>query len=641
MTEFAWTFEPNAPGKREGLNHPGLSFFRGHRFRSLAREMIQNSLDAADGSGRPVKVRMSLRKDIEFGQRDLRKTFDQCAEWLITNQTEGDDYRQIDLGSQILRRARQGIPCLVVEDYNTVGLAGPRLELLIKGDAASYKDRLASLGNRGIGKYAAFAVSLLHTVLYSSQFVDEDTNETKRAFQGKASLVSHIDSSGMPRGRTGYYGVEEWNPHLEIDSGTSSIPENVRRQVIGTNVVIVGFSREDGWEGELAKSIVSNFYFAILSKRLEVEIEHEDGYVREINNLTLSSLFEVLAGSEDPDDPANVAHENFKCIADPDDPTRLGEPTQTGQLSVLGHCMAWIRVEEGLPRRVEVVRHPGMVICDGVRRFPGIKNLRSHWSDFAAVVVCESEDGNYLLKRMEPPEHNDFQPELLDDPNDRRRGNSALRELGGKIREWLDHMMPLPEPDDPQSVDELSEFFPSDDEDAGGGGTEEIDPFGSVKVGGVRERLPVLTQQTPELTEGDDGDDEYDHGDGTKDGGAGHGAGESDDGDTKVRRKRKTIGVRDVRFTTSAGNKMTIWFTSNETTASASVGIRVGSDEGRANDDKIAIRNLNDRQGREIQQGNFEISAGDRVQLSFETSEPFPVGRALNVDISTEVAEKP
>ena len=639
MQDFKWTFEPNEPGRREGLNHPGLSFFRGHRFRSLAREMIQNSLDAADGSGKPVKVRMSLRKDIEFGRRDLLKTFDQCAEGLIG--TEGDDYKQIDLGSQILKR--RGIPCLVVEDYNTVGLAGPRLELLIKGDAASYKDRLASLGNRGIGKYAAFAVSALYTVLYSSQFVDEDTNEVLRAFQGKSSLVSHHDTSGQQRGRTGYYGIDQWFPYVEPALSESGIPENVRRSEIGTNIIIVVFSREDDWEKELTKSIISNFYFAILSKRLEVEIKEENGVTRAINNQTISELFDSFADPEDADDPASVAvaREHFWCIADPTDPSRLSPPTQTGQLATLGHCMAWIRVEDGLPRRVEVVRHPGMVICDGVRRFPGIKNLRRHWSDFAAVVVCRSEEGNDLLKRMEPPEHNDFQPELLDDMDERRQGESALRELGGKIREWLDFMMPLPESDDPQPVRELAEFFPAEDETSDGGGTDEIDPFGAVKVDRVRERLPVLTRQTPQVVVGDigTGDDDYEHDDGKKSNGDRDRANESEDGKTRKQSRQRAIGVSDVRFTRPEENEVTVWFTVNEEVTAASVSVRVGSEE-RVRDDSVGIVRLRDRAGNEIKQGAVVASPGERIQLNLITAEPFPPDRALVVDLSVEADEK-
>lgn len=636
MQDFAWTFEPNEPGRTEGLNSSGLSHFRGHRFRSLAREMIQNSLDAADDSGKPVKVRISLRNDIEFGQKQLRETFARCA--VAAAEREGDDDQQIERGRKELKRKR--IPCLVVEDYNTVGLAGRRLGLLVKGDADSYKNQSASLGSRGIGKHAAFSLSLLNTVLYSSQFVDVDTGEVKRAFQGKSSLVSHRDRSNIQRGRTGYYGVRKWEPAVERASTRSRIPRNVRRSEIGTTVIIVGFRSED-WETELTKSIIINFYFAILSKNLEVAIEGGNGATRTINNQTIREIFDTFADPTAPRDPVSIAREHFWCIADPTDPTRFRPRTKSGQLAELGHCKIWIRVGDGLPNRVEVVRNPGMIICDGVeKKFPGLIRLRRYWSHFVAVVVCESETGNNLLKRMEPPLHDDFQPELLDDPNDRRRGESALRELGSKVRGWLDYMMPRPEPDQPQAVDELAEFFPSEDDVKGAGGNDEFDPFGVVKVGRVKERLPVVRRYTPQISQGDadSGDDEYDHEDSNGSNGSRGGARQSDDGKVSIPAKTRVIGVRDVRFAPPEGNNVTVWFTANERMDGASLAVRVGSEE-RVRDDAVHIVSLRDRDGNPIEQGKIDASSGERVRLDVTTVDPFPPDRSLVVDVSVEATE--
>ena len=636
MSKFKWTFEPNEPDRREGLNHSGLSFFTGHPFRSLAREMIQNSMDAADGSKRPVRVRVSLRKDIQFGREELRDTFDRCAEATVGR--EGDDHSRIELGRGILERKR--IPCLVVEDYNTVGLAGRRLQLLVKGDGDSYKNLSTSLGSRGIGKHAAFAVSGLYTVLYSSQFVNDETGEVERAFQGKSSLVSHRDGSGRRRGRTGYYGINRYDPHIEVASSRSDIPENMVRSEIGTTVIIVGFVRLDGWETEIIKSVISNFYFAILAKRLEVEVEDEKRRLWKINNQTLSGLFDRLSVMADADDAVIKARDHFRCIADAKNHTQLRPPTQSGQLPSLGHCMAWIEVGEGLPRTAEFVREPGMVICDAVRNFPRMIKLPGHWSDFAAVVLCGSERGNSLLKRMEPPEHDKFQPELLLE-EERQLGVSALRELGGKIHDWLDYMMPTPKSDDPQPVDELAEFFPSDDETIEGGGSEEIDPFGAVKVGGVKERLPVLRPQTPEFVESEVEDeiDDYEPGDGTRSNGGGGGSEESERGKRRKRRTQKAISISDVRFAPAGGNDVTVWFTANDTVTAASLALRIGSEE-RAAVDSIRVCALSDGAGNAINQGEINADSGERVSITLTTEDPFPADRALIIDVTTERVDK-
>ena len=632
---FQWTFDENEPGRIEGLLHPGIAFFRGHPFRSLAREMIQNSLDAADDSGRPVKVSFTLRTDIEFGGCQLRETFDRCLDALEGK--EGDDYSFINMGFSALVR-RKPLPCLIVADYNTVGLAGPRLDYLVKGDAASWKGKEGGLGNRGIGKAAAFAVSILNTVLYSSQFVEPGTGRMRRAFQGKASLVSHTDQAGDRRGRTGYYGINEWDPLKEFADETSDIPENVRRSEVGTNIVIIGFASTPDWEVELVKSVIMNFYYAVMSSRLEVEVIDASEKRWAVDNTTLGSLFQRLCASSHVDDPIHSSHELFKCIVDPTDPTKLTEPTQRGQLNHLGHCMAWIRVDDGLPRSAEIVRMPGMVICDGVRRLPSIKNLRRHWSDFAAVVVCEDPKGNDLLKRMEPPDHNDFRPAYLND-KERRRGEQALAELGGKIRDWLDYMMPQPESDDEQEIDELARFFPSDDPESGGGG-DEIDPFGDVLVGGIKERLPVLRQ--PDFTTigrgtREDDEDDFGSGDGPVDDPSGGGATEDGTGTTQVRQRREFVRIQDVRFVQRGEKQLNVWFTPQATTM-ASLNVRVGSEE-RSKVDVVAVEGVQDLNGNPLTQGEIRLTTGERAGFAVFTKQPFPADRALVIDVTTEVIE--
>ena len=633
---FQWTFDANESGRIEGLLHPGIAFFQGHPFRSLAREMIQNSLDAADDSGRPVKVSFTLRDDIEFGRRQLRRTFDRCLDELEGK--EGDDIKFVDMGYSALG-LRKPLPCLIVADYNTVGLAGPRLDYLVKGDAASWKGKEGGLGNRGIGKAAAFAVSILNTVLYSSQFMDHGMSRTRRAFQGKSSLVSHTDEHGTQRGRTGYYGINRWDPLVEDVNDASDIPQNVRRSEVGTNIVIIGFASTPGWEVELVKSVIMNFYYAVMCGRLQTEVVDQDGKRWTVDSATLAGLFDRLSASSEADDPIHRSYELFKCIADPSDPSKLLEPTQTGQLNQLGHCKAWIRVAEGLPKSAEISRMPGMVICDGVRRLPRIKNLRGHWSDFAAVVVCEDPKGNDLLKRMEPPEHNDFRPAYLNE-DERSNGEHALTELGTKIRDWLDYLMPKPASDDEQEVDELARFFPSDDESESGGGSDEVDPFGAVLVGGIKERLPVLKQSDFTVTvpgSRGDGEDDFEPGEGTVDDPSGEGATEGGTGQTRVNARREVVSIQDVRYNSLGANELNVWFTP-QANATARLAVRVGSEE-RSKVDLVNVVAIVDSHGNAVKQGEIRLTSGERAGFTIFTKERFPADRALVLDVTADLPQ--
>src|ERR1700722_19273820 len=58
-SEVGWEFPIDAADQWQGFNDPGIEHFRGNPIGSLAREMIQNSLDAPSGS--PVSVSFQLR----------------------------------------------------------------------------------------------------------------------------------------------------------------------------------------------------------------------------------------------------------------------------------------------------------------------------------------------------------------------------------------------------------------------------------------------------------------------------------------------------------------------------------------------------------------------------------------------------
>src|SRR5580658_8121457 len=53
---IGWNFPANDDGQENGLNDPGIETFKDHPLSSLAREVLQNSSDAADGSNKPVQV---------------------------------------------------------------------------------------------------------------------------------------------------------------------------------------------------------------------------------------------------------------------------------------------------------------------------------------------------------------------------------------------------------------------------------------------------------------------------------------------------------------------------------------------------------------------------------------------------------
>lgn len=179
----------------------------------------------------------------------------------------------------------------------------------------------------------------------------------------------------------------------------------------------------------------------------------------------------------------------------------------------IGLCEVRIAVAEGMPKRVAVLRN-GMFITDQMdhlKRFGDYK-------EFVAVVECQNKKGNALLRDMEPPKHDDFEPERLP-PDDQAKGQRALAELGRWVREMLKRHArdPVAEISD---VRELADYFADDSpDDQTTEKGEEVNP-----VGGIQIRAQPLKRKPIIVREEDIGEDGG-AGDKGKGGGGGDGGG--------------------------------------------------------------------------------------------------------------------
>ncbi len=163
-TKIGWRFPPTNGGRVDGFNDPGIAHFNGAPLSSLARETIQNSLDAGWRLGEPVHVTFEL-KDFtpeELGRNELMSAIE-ASKRAATD----DDLAKQALESARLVLERDRVPCLRVSDRNTTGLRGDQWRALVKMQGVSLKPEVEGAGgSHGIGKYAPFAVSALRTVFY-------------------------------------------------------------------------------------------------------------------------------------------------------------------------------------------------------------------------------------------------------------------------------------------------------------------------------------------------------------------------------------------------------------------------------------------------------------------------------------------
>ena len=558
-SETGWRFPPTSGGQADGFNDPGIAHFNGLPLASLARETIQNSLDALGTLGVPVHVEFEL---IALRPEDIGR--DELAEAIKACQQEAGDDAMAKRGLEAAQNLIKGnaIPCLRVSDRNTTGLRGDQWRTLVKMKGLSLKPGVEGAGgSHGFGKYAPFAVSDLRTVFYWTSY-REDGKEVEH-FQGKSVLMSHQGHDGETQG-TGFYGIKEGCREL----GGQQVPGKFRvltrggSPVQGTSLTIAGFRADPDWRRNIAASVVGNFFHAIHNGALAVIVEPDtESDLLDIDHASLEAWFnDLLENEDDPDDPED---ENWGALRQAQtfwQIIREDAPSSETQDPDLGHCRLWVRVGEGLPSKVALVRRTGMLVTteqSGLIRFPRFR-------DFAAVCVFEDPAGNELLRGMENPQHDKFEPDRLSE-SDRVRGRRALNRIKRWIRIEIRKAAGPPVGAGATALSELAVFLPYPQPD---------EPFGDINQNdeearepGFGDRVKVTLKPVRRLTppvlpdEEDGGDATGDDtgssgGAGTGENGGGGGGQRDGDGSSGGRRsKLKRIPVSNVRMLAIEGSE--------------------------------------------------------------------------------------
>jgi hypothetical protein len=277
-------------------------------------------------------------------------------------------------------------------------------------------------------------------------------------------------------------------------------------------------------------------------------------------------------------------------------------------------------VAEQQPKKVAFLRN-GMLITDefkGLRRF-------SDFKEFVAVVECLSPKGNALLRAMEPPAHDDFQPERLL-KEDQNGGRVALRELSSWIRDKLKQHARDPVADVTE-LDELAEFFGDEGESGGTAQQDERDPEGrlSIRARPVKRRSVTITTTSEE--EGDDDGEGEGEGEGGGDsGGGGGGANDGTGGDdsggggSSSRSPVRALPLQNVRAVPLAADRRRIAFTPHVTGA-----IKIKLEDSGADANRL-LRVLGTSAGT-VAAGRIEgvsVKAGERFTLEVQLDRDFP-----------------
>lgn len=266
-----------------GHNNTGIEQFLNTIIDSLTREVVQNSLDAANPNCiEPVVVKFdkfSIKQTMipDFTEINDFALPEAIKYWEEKNNK--DTLKYLDLFSETLKSNE--IDVLKISDFNTIGLRQKNYESLIVGNGYSEKDSIGSAGSKGIGKAAPFAASNLRMVFYNTLSID---NEFKSA--GIINFVTFkYDKKNTTQERLSFYNGE----NKQINFGT----EPRKDKEYGTDLFIIGLKSFDNLFIEIMLSALNNFLLSIKKGELEIVVGNE-----KLNADTIDLIFEKISNEK-------------------------------------------------------------------------------------------------------------------------------------------------------------------------------------------------------------------------------------------------------------------------------------------------------------------------------------------------------
>ena len=439
MSEITWEFPFNGGGASDGHNNGALDTFAGQRLSSMVREVIQNSLDAkpVESNNEPVKVSFSLH-NIDASEFDGFKGLAEHAracEATAEEQQLSEVQAYYATATETLLKKRK-IPVLVISDSNTTGLTGPLDKqrgawfALTKGTGITQKESSSSLGSFGHGSKAPFLMAGIRTLFYYTKIRGSEGPQVR--FQGKSIWLSHEHPvAGHTTQGTGFYGYKDGLLPL-IDASVPKWATDLREHDsddFGTSIIIPYTTFRDDLFPETRITVVANFFYAIKEGQLEVVV---DGEKIDSSNIH-EQFYACKAMLEDEQDEIDVDHIEgcFKSIHTLINPTHYDRQ----EIPHFGRIDWYLRLDDSIDyKNVAISRESGMLITRRparLLRFGGFK-------PFDMFVFVNPGKGSEHLKRLENPEHNNFEFDRIRGATDEADVKKSYNKLVQKVKAVLE-----------------------------------------------------------------------------------------------------------------------------------------------------------------------------------------------------------
>ena len=458
-----WFFPKLGGGEASGFNEAGISMFSAIEY--LAREPCQNIGDVRDDSGEPAIVTFELVNlpTEEFpGIDEFRKNFESCSDYVLQHSSGGTAKESVffENGLNILKG--KTIPVLRIGDENTTGLVGKDDEAsksfyrLLRIQGASNAQGPTG-GTYGIGQRAPFAHSALRTVMYSTK------TASGRMFIAKSIWATFVKPGTNEKLQSkGWWCIpnkaeNDWNS-IRKDS---EIPARFRRDKVGTDLWVTGFEA-DNWERPIRHSVLQHFFAAINNKQLSVQFMADGKVIKQISSDNLEDEIIIAAGeakkSQDDESYKRGLGSTlyfYKALNEP----LNGQPFE-GDIKRLGKVklfLYWSKDNKDIPSRWVTMRTPRIIVKS---RHSSLLN------NFAAVFLCETDEGNAYLSLLEGARHEEWSKDQARNfsEEDKEEAQSVLNEITIFVREKLKSVSAADMPDE-QDIPFLGRYLPAYDDD--------------------------------------------------------------------------------------------------------------------------------------------------------------------------------
>lgn len=450
MADQIWRFPDNNYTSENGLDTSDMEMFKKDPVSSLAREICQNSIDAAFGE-KPVRVEFSLfqipREEVP-GIDELTAQIEACYEYKKDSPKEGPALKALKKSI-----GKATITCLRVSDFHTTGVVGAKTNErstpfynLTKGSGVSDKGG-SSGGSKGIGKFASFVVSTTNTVFYSTR-----ANDGSCAYIGISKLRSTpiLEDPDLLTIGIGYYGVGKKNfpimQELHLDKSFHRAEKDY-----GTDVYIVGFNNFKGWQSDIIAKVLESFMVAVVRGELEVIVDGTIVNQDTVKDIIYSDTFQ----SERTKTELREIRAQFELLQD-DDSVTVKELLIDDNNSVTVYLKQYGQQDEGnATKHCVMVRYPYMKITYIT---PGA------FLPFSALCIIHENELNKKLRAIENPQHTDWEIKRLNDfPDEKRTTRKMKKLLETAVNQFIKDVLRASS-GETTDIEGAGEFLPSQEE---------------------------------------------------------------------------------------------------------------------------------------------------------------------------------